>query len=73
MQKLYCFLLAKNLIPFYQKSFEEKKTDVVWLKRAAERLEAKDCDSDPLFAKISEQLHKLNPTAESAYLLGVAA
>lgn len=64
---------CEKLIPFYQKSFEEKKNDAVWLKRAAERLDAKGCDSDPLFAKISEQLHKLNPTAESAYLLGVAA
>ena len=71
--KIVLLSTCDKLIPFYQKSFEEKKTDVVWLKRAAERLEAKDCDSDPLFTKISEQLHKLNPTAESAYLLGVAA
>jgi hypothetical protein len=71
--KIVLLSTCEKLIPFYQKSFEEKKTDVLWLKRAAERLEAKDCDSDPLFAKISEQLHKLNPTAESAYLLGVAA
>jgi tetratricopeptide (TPR) repeat protein len=71
--KIVLLSTCDKLIPFYQKSFEEKKTDVLWLKRAAERLEAKDCDSDPLFTKISEQLHKLNPTAESAYLLGVAA
>lgn len=71
--KIVLLSTCEKLIPFYQKSFEEKKTDVLWLKRAAERLEAKDCDSDPLFTKISEQLHKLNPTAESAYLLGVAA
>lgn len=71
--KIVLLSTCEKLIPFYQKSFEEKKNDVLWLKRAAERLEAKDCDSDPLFTKISEQLHKLNPTAESAYLLGVAA
>ncbi|MFT5754247.1 MAG: hypothetical protein ACI924_001477 [Flavobacterium sp.] len=71
--KIVLLSTCEKLIPFYQKSFEEKKTDVLWLKRAAERLEAKNCDSDPLFTKISEQLHKLNPTAESAYLLGVAA
>ena len=71
--KIVLLSTCDKLIPFYQKSFEEKKNDVLWLKRAAERLEAKDCDSDPLFTKISEQLHKLNPTAESAYLLGVAA
>jgi hypothetical protein len=71
--KIVLLSTCDKLIPFYQKSFEEKKNDAVWLKRAAERLEAKDCDSDPLFTKISEQLHKLNPTAESAYLLGVSA
>lgn len=64
---------CEKLIPFYQKSYEEKKNDVQWLKRTADRLEGKECDSDPLFAKITEQLHKLNPTAESAYLLGVTA
>ncbi len=71
--KIVLLSTCEKLIPFYQKSFEEKKTDVLWLKRAAERLEAKNCDSDPLFTKISEQLHRLNPTAESAYLLGVTA
>jgi hypothetical protein len=71
--KIVMLSTCDKLIPFYQKSFEEKKTDVLWLKRAAERLEIKECDSDPLFTKISEQLHRLNPTAESAYLLGVAA
>ena len=71
--KIVLLSTCDKLIPFYQKSFEEKKTDVLWLKRAAERLEAKECDSDPLFTKISEQLHKLNPTAESAYLLGVSS
>ena len=64
---------CEKLIPFYAKNYEENKNNELWLKRAAERLEAKECDSDPLFAKITEQLHKLNPTAESAYLLGVAA
>src|SRR5690606_12528309 len=45
-----------KLIPFYQKSFEENKNNEVWLKRAADRLEAKECDTDPLFSKISEAL-----------------
>lgn len=60
-----------KLIPFYQKSFEENKNNEVWLKRAADRLEAKECDTDPLFSKISEALYKLNPNADAAYKLGV--
>jgi hypothetical protein len=62
---------CEKLIPFYQKSFDENKTNEVWLKRAADRLEAKECDSDPLFSKISEALYKLNPSADAAYKLGV--
>jgi hypothetical protein len=64
---------CEKLIPFYQKLFEANKNDVLWLNRAADRLEAKECEKDPLFAKITEQLHKLNPTANSAYLLGVSS
>lgn len=60
-----------KLIPFYQKGFEQNKGNEVWLKRAADRLEAKECDSDPLFSKISEALYKLNPSADAAYKLGV--
>ncbi|MDK2771757.1 MAG: hypothetical protein KYX68_05950 [Flavobacterium sp.] len=60
-----------KLVPFYQKSFEANKTNEQWLKRAADRLEAKECDSDPLFSKISEALYKLNPSADAAYKLGV--
>lgn len=60
-----------KLIPFYQKGFEENKTNEIWLKRAADRLEAKECDGDPLFSKISEALYKLNPSADAAYKLGI--
>lgn len=61
-----------RLIPFLGGSFEEKKGDAEWLKRAADRLDKKGCSSDPLFSKISDALHALNPTAESAYNLGVS-
>ena len=52
-----------KLIPFYAKSFEQNKTNKVWLLRAADRLEAKECDTDPLFSKISEALLKVDPSA----------
>ena len=60
-----------RLIPFYQKAFELNKNDEQWLQRAADRLEAKECDEDPLFSKISEALYRLNPSAEAAYKLGI--
>lgn len=61
-----------NLIPLYEKDFDAKKDDVVWLKRAAGRLSAKDCDT-PLFFKMVQELHKLEPSAKSAYYLGKLA
>ncbi len=61
-----------NLIPLYSKDFEANKNDVNWVKRAAGRLSAKDCD-DPLFFKLVQQLHTLEPSAKSAYYLGKLA
>ena len=62
-----------NLIPLYKKDFEDKKTDVKWLKNANARLSAKDCTEDPLFIQVSEALHRLQPSAKSAYSLGQLA
>ena len=62
-----------NLIPLYTKDFETKKGDVNWLKSAAGRMSAKDCTSDPLFFKMVEALHKLEPSAKSAFYLGQLA
>ena len=62
---------CEKLVPFYQKGFENNKGNEEWLKRAANRLEAKGCDTDPLFSKISEALYKLNPSADAAASLAV--
>ncbi|WP_343766041.1 hypothetical protein [Gangjinia marincola] len=63
---------CENLIPLYEKDFENKKTDVEWLRRAAGRLNSKDCE-DPLFFKLVQALHNVEPSAESALYLGVLA
>ncbi|WP_224485251.1 tetratricopeptide repeat protein [Robertkochia aurantiaca] len=59
-----------NLIPLYQKNFEERKNDAEWLKRAAGRMDSKDCTGDPLFVKLVEALDALEPSAASKYYLG---
>lgn len=61
-----------NLVPFYEKDFEAKKNDIEWLKAASNRLDAKECES-PLSNKLATQLHKLEPSSTSAYLLGKRA
>jgi hypothetical protein len=59
-----------KLIPLFEKNFEANKDNVAWLKKAASRLAGKDCDDDPLFVKLVETFHKINPSANSAYYLG---
>lgn len=61
---------CENLIPMYNKEFEDKKFDKDWLTVAASRMNAKDCTSDPLFFKLVESLHDLDPSAKTAFYLG---
>ena len=58
-----------NLIPLYEKSFEAKKTDVNWVKRAVGRMFSKECTDDPMFQKLFEAQLALDPSAD-AYLYG---
>ncbi len=58
-----------NLIPLYTKDFEEKKSDIKWVKKAAGRMSYKECTEDPLFIKLVEQLDKLDPSAETKLYL----
>ena len=59
------------LIPLYTKNFDENKNNPIWIRRAAGRLDGKDCSDDPLFVTLVEQLHSLEPSADSAYYLGI--
>jgi len=58
-----------NLIPLYTRDFEANKNNIAWVRRAASRLNAKNCD-DPLFFQLVQQLHSLEPSAKSAFYLG---
>ncbi len=58
-----------NLIPLYQKSFDSKKGDVKWVKRAVGRMFNKECTDDPMFKKLFEAQLALDPSAD-AYVYG---
>ncbi|WP_298535949.1 hypothetical protein [uncultured Algibacter sp.] len=70
-QKLGDRANCENLIPLYQKDFEENKNDAVWLQRAAGKMSEKECTDDPLFFKLVNAYHELSPSANSAYYLGL--
>lgn len=59
-----------NLVPLYNKDFETNKNDAIWLKRAVNRMAAKECTDDPLFFKLVNAYHNTNPSADTAYYLG---
>lgn len=62
---------CENLIPLYNRDFEEFKNDGVWLQRAMNRMFTKECTDDPLFVKIVQQKNTLEPNASTAYYLGI--
>ena len=62
---------CENLVPLYKENFDENKGDVIWLKRAASRMDSKECSDDPFFVTLVEALHNLEPSADSAYYLGI--
>lgn len=65
---------CENLVPLYNKQFEERKGDINWVRVAAGRLSAKDCSDDTnLFYRLVQQLHVLEPSAKSAFYLGKLA
>jgi len=61
---------CENLIPLYEKNFENKKTDLKWLKGATSRMASKECTDDPMFVKLVEARKNLDPSAEIFYYLG---
>ncbi len=62
---------CENLVPLYRSNFDKNKLDEKWLKRAASRMDAKECSDDPLFVELVEALHSISPSADSAYYLGI--
>ncbi len=62
-----------RLIPLYKKTYDAHKTDLVWLKRAAKRLNKKGCSDDPFYVILIEDWANADPTsvAVKKYLEGI--
>ena len=69
-QKISKVATCDILVPLYSKNFDKNRNNAIWINRAAGRLAAKECDN-PLFVTLVEQLHSLEPSANSAYYLGI--
>ena len=62
---------CSNLIPLYEKNFDNKKGDVIWVKRAVGRMFSKECTDDPMFVKLVEAQNALDQSADSEFYLGI--
>lgn len=68
--KLGALADCSNLIPLYEKNFEERKGDVNWVKGAVSRMFSKECTDDDLFVKLVEAQKNLDPSADIFVYLG---
>lgn len=58
-----------NLVKVFAPRFEQNKTDEALVKTIASLLNSNECTDTQLFAEVVAQMHKLNPSASSAYFL----
>ncbi|MGI6717825.1 MAG: tetratricopeptide repeat protein [Bacteroidales bacterium] len=61
---------CEHLIPLYTKKFEENPDDEQNLKEIVYMLDRVGCNSSQLFEDVVVKFHELNPSPESAYMLG---
>ena len=61
---------CEDLVRIYQPKFDANPNDVELLTKIAETLEKRKCDDSPLYLAVAVNLHKVNPSPESAYLIG---
>jgi len=64
------FAACEDLIPLYEKKFSQTPDDINMLIRMTSMLDRKGCTSSDIFFTATEKLHKLQPGAKSAYLMG---
>lgn len=55
------------LISIYEPKFDQLASNIDDLKKMIRLLDRQNCDASPLFAKASEKLYELEPSAEAAY------
>ena len=58
-----------KLIPLYTKSLENRRTDATWLRRAASRLNAKDCTDNDIYPQLVEAFVTAEPSSEAYIFL----
>lgn len=68
--RLEPFATCRDIIAIYGRKFEQKPDDIDLLKKISDLLDKKDCHEDPLYFEVTTRLYDLEPTPESAYMIG---
>ena len=61
---------CEDLVRIYQPKFDADPENVELLTKIAKTLEKRKCDDSQLYLSVAVNLHKVNPSPESAYLIG---
>ncbi len=64
------FAQCTDLVRIYSAKMEKDPNNIELLKKITGLLDRRSCQEDPLYLKASVQLHKLDPSPESAYNIG---
>ncbi|MEA1897644.1 MAG: tetratricopeptide repeat protein, partial [Bacteroidota bacterium] len=64
------FATCEAIIKIYTPKFQENPEDLKMLKKLVKLLDRKKCTDDPLYFDATVKLYKLEPSPESAYLIG---
>lgn len=64
------FAHCEAIINIYSKKFKENPEDLKMLKKLTRLLDKKKCTEDPLYFQATVKLYELEPSPESAFLIG---
>lgn len=69
-QMIEPFASCERIIEIYEPKFKANPNDIELLKKITTNLDRKNCTKSDLFFLATENLHKLEPTAKSAFMMG---
>ncbi len=64
------FAMCPDLVRIYQQKFDQAPEDIELLRKITDLLDKKKCIDDPLYFESTVALYDLDPSPESAYLIG---
>jgi len=64
------FATCENIVSLFEPRFQNNPEDTLLLRRLTSMLNNSGCTEEKLFYKATRNLHKLDPGAESAFLMG---